>query len=86
MLVVHFHVELIYLVPNCRIAELEKDLYYYKMTSREFKKKLRTVSREGELDVGAEHVAVSSRPVTAAGDSALPLPGLSIHKIMTQLF
>jgi len=55
----------------CRIAELEKDLYYYKMTSREFKKKLRSresvKSEHDETDVGG------SRDVAAGGDAAISL-------------
>jgi len=64
----------------CRIVELEKDLYYYKMTSREFKKKLRSVSRDG---MQGEHDSrdsftepgTTNRDTAAAGDSAVSLHG-----------
>ena len=35
---------------QARIQELEKDLYYYKTTSRELKKKLREMSGSQESD------------------------------------
>ena len=71
----------------CRIAELEKDLYYYKTTSREFKKKLRNVSRDGakgEHDDSIES-ATTNRDI-AGGDSGLPLQGLSKHCILFIIF
>ena len=67
----------------CRISELEKDLYYYKMTSREFKKKLR-LSRESvknehdDRDVGGADVG--GRDIAAGGDAAVSLHGLSYHR------
>jgi len=64
-----------------RITELEKDLYYYKMTSREFKKKLRSVNRDGDHDVrqSSTEPAITNRDDTtdAGGDSALRSSGLS---------
>jgi len=63
-----------------RISELEKDLYYYKMTSREFKKRLRgsmnrdgaaaqSDSSEGSRQSSAEPTAaVGHTDVAAAGD------------------
>jgi len=66
----------------CRIAELKKDLYYYKTTTREFKKKLRTASREGthgEPDArraSTEPPAGTHRDTAAAGDSAVMSHGM----------
>lgn len=58
--------------------ELEKDLYYYKTTTREFKKRLRTVSREGAQGERAstEPPAGTHRDTAAAGDSTLMSHGL----------
>jgi len=59
----------------CRIAELEKDLYYYKMTSREFKKKLRSsVKSEHEDRDISTGAAVASR---GAGDATASSHGMS---------
>jgi len=68
----------------CRIAELEKDLYYYKATTREFKKRLRTVSREGaQGEPDARHASTEPPAGThrdtaaaAGGDSAVISHGL----------
>jgi len=67
-----------------RIAELEKDLYYYKTTSREFKKKLRSVNRdsmqaEHDIRQNSTEPAVTHRDIAAAGDSALRSSGWSKH-------
>jgi len=70
---------------------LEKDLYYYKMTSREFKKRLRgsmnrdgaaaqSDSSEGSRQSSAEPTAaVGHTDVAAAGDAAVQSSGLSIR-------
>lgn len=59
-------------VAVCRIAELEKDLYYYKMTSREFRKKLRSrdsVRNEHEdREIGTD----ASRDAAAGDDAVSP--------------
>jgi len=81
------HVELISFlnIVVCRIAQLEKDLYYYKTTSREFKKKLRSVSREsvqGELDTRQSSTEPNRDVGAAAGESAVTLQRMSKHCLL----
>ena len=44
----HFHW---HLLSSCRVPQLEKDLFYYKKTSRDLKRKLREAMATGKLAV-----------------------------------